>query len=261
MISPTFQRISYSSTQDKTFSSSFSSPSIIPPSSHSPNDLIPSLCSSKSYDDICITTSDTNFSPLSYPNVTLLKYLPMNKTSLSAAAIPTRITASRYTTVYSTSTLSYQDFNFSTIISSNYTSNSTHPYDNPPLIISIRNRTTSRLRRFFHWQYIWVILVPLLCGILLCLVMAILAFIKYRRKDVGVYEVEEAQRFRPLIVELTPSPGERNQENPNSTTTTTSLATPPTTHITKKDHIKSHKKHKRKKSPLTSTNEQREFYI
>jgi hypothetical protein len=97
-------------------------------------------------------------------------------------------------------------------------------------------------------------------GILLCILIGVLAFIKYRRKDVGVYEVEEAQRFRPLIVELTPSPGERNQENVNSTTTTTttSLATLPTAHVTKKD---TQKKRKRKKSPLTSPNEQREFYI
>ena len=254
MISPTFQRISYSPVQDKTFSASFSPLSIISPSLEFANDLIPSVCSTQSYDNICLITSDSSTTQLSYPNVTLLKSVPINK--VSSSPFSTRITTSRYTTLYSTSTLSYQDFNFSTLIPSN----STHPHDYPPLVISVRSPTTNRFRRFFHWQYIWIILVPLIVGILLCLVIGILAFIKYRRKDVGVYEVEEAQRFRPLIVELTPSPGERNQENVNSTTTTTttSLATLPTAHVTKKD---TQKKRKRKKSPLTSPDEQREFYI
>jgi hypothetical protein len=135
-------------------------------------------------------------------------------------------------------------------------------YSNPPLIISVRTPLSSRFRKIFHWQYIWVILIPILCGILLCILIALIAFIKYRQKDVGVYEVEEAQRFRPLIVELTPSPGERNQENINSTTIKTSLTKLPTINISKKDNIKSQKqKRKRKKSPLTSADEQREFYI
>lgn len=73
----------------------------------------------------------------------------------------------------------------------------------------------------------------------------------------GVYEVEEAQRFRPLIVELTPSPGERHQENVNPTT---SLTTLPTNTLSKKEHSKSPKR-RGKKSPLTSMDEQREFYI
>jgi hypothetical protein len=96
----------------------------------------------------------------------------------------------------------------------------------------------------------------------LCILLALIAFIKYRRKDVGVYEVEEAQRFRPLIVELTPSPGERHHENINSTNITTSLTNLPATHFSKKENLKSNKrKRNRKKSPLTSNDEQREFYI
>jgi len=260
MILPTFQRISYSPIQDKTFSSLTSSPSILYPSIQSENDLIPSICSSQTYDDICLITLNRSSSPLLYPNVTLLTSLPkLNKTFSSLSS--TRI-ISRYTTLHLTSTLSYQDMNYSFFISSNYTLNSTNIDDNLPLIIPIRPSNSSRFRRLFHWQYIWVILIPILCGTFLCIIIAILAFIKYRRKDVGVYEVEEAQRFRPLIVELTPSPGERNQENFNSTatTTTTPLTTLPITNISKKDNNKSHKR-KRKKSPLTSNDEQREFYI
>jgi hypothetical protein len=258
MISPTFQRISYSTVQDKTLSSTLSSSSsVIYPSFQSPNDLIPSVCSSQSYDEICIITSDTSSSSLLYPNVTLLTSIPTNNTFSS---VSTRL-ISRYTTFYSTSTISYSSYNLITsTISLNYTSNSTQYYDNPPLIVSIRTPVSSRFRKIFHWQYIWVILVPLLCGIILCIILAIFGFIKYQRKDVGVYEVEEAQRFRPLIVELTPSPGENNQDNIISTATT-SLMTSTKTHISKKEHIKSHNKRKRKKPLLTSTNEQREFYI
>jgi hypothetical protein len=251
MISPTFQRISYSTIQDKTFSSSSS---VIHPSLHSLNDLIPLICSSQSHDDICISTSDRNSNLLSYPNVTLLTSLPTNNTFSSSSF--TRLT-SKYIT---SSTVSYSQYDLSTLISSNYTSNSTQHYNNPPLIISIRTPISSRFRKLFHWQNIWVIVIPTLCGIVLCILIAIFGFIKYRRKDVGVYEVEEAQRFRPLIVELTPSPGEHNKDKINSTIaslTTSSTAT----HISKKDNIKSHNKRKRKKSLLTSTNEQREFYI
>ncbi|CAF3046431.1 unnamed protein product [Rotaria sp. Silwood2] len=257
MISPTFQRISYSLIQDKIFSSSLSS--IIYPSSQNRNDFISSLCLSQSYDDICTITSDTSSSLLSYPNVTLLTFTPTNKLFLSSSSISSSI-ISRYTTLYSTSTVSYQIYNFSTLTSSNYTLNSTYHNGNPPLIISVRTPTSNRSRKIFHRQKFWIILIPILCGITLCLLFAICAFIKYRRKDVGVYEVEEAQRFRPLIVELNPSPGERNQENFNSTTTS-SLPTSLPKHVSKRDNIKSHKNRKRKKSPLTATDEQREFYI
>jgi hypothetical protein len=242
MISPTFQRISHSPIKDKTYSS----PSILYPSLQSENDFIPAFCAAQPYDDICINTSNINSSPLLYPNLTLLTSLPKNQTYSSIAS--TRI-ISRYTTSSSTSTLSYQEIDYSI-------SNSTHMYSNPPLIISVRTPLSSRFRKIFHWQYIWVILIPILCGILLCILIALIAFIKYRQKDVGVYEVEEAQRFRPLIVELTPSPGERHQENIHST----SLTNLPTTNLSKKENIKSNKRN-RKKLLLTSNAEQREFYI
>ncbi|UJR31572.1 hypothetical protein I4U23_019059 [Adineta vaga] len=256
LISPTFQRISYSPNQDKAFSPTSSL--IIHPSFHSENDLISSFCSSQAYDDICIVPSDANSSPISYPNITLLTSLPLNK-SVSVSS-STRF-ASKYSTLSTTLSISYSYMNLSTSISLNYTSNSTPYHDNPPLIVSIRTPLTKRLRRLFHWQNFWVILVPLLCGIFLCILFAIFGFIKYRRKDVGVYEVEEAQRFRPLIVELSPSPGERTHDNLNSTIVTTSVTTSPITHLSKKDITQSHKKRRRKKSSLTSANEQREFYI
>lgn len=257
MISPTFQRITYSPIQDKIFSTAFSLPAIIHPSSHLQNDLIPSVCSAQSYDDICTNPSDKNLRLLSYPNVTLLTSLTTNRiASPSSSSAYSTSTVSRYTLLYSTSTSSYQILNASTLSSSDYTSNSTYYDGNPPLIVSVRSPTSNKSRSIFHWRRIWVILVPVLCGILLCIILALFAFIKYRRKDVGVYEVEEAQRFRPLIVELTPSPGEHNQEKTNSTTTSL------TRHTSKKDYdTDSHKKRKRKKSPINTTDEQREFYI
>lgn len=255
MISPTFQRISYAPVQDKTFSSSMISPSLISPSIFQlENDLIPSFCYSQPYEDICLITSNTTLTPISYPNITLLTTLPkLPQTYTTLTSLSTRFT-SRYTTFSSTSTLIYYEMN-STLIN---LLNSTPMYDNPPLIISIRTPISQRFRKIFHWQYIWVILIPVLCGIFLCLLIAIFAFIKYRRKDVGVYEVEEAQRFRPLIVELTPSPGERHQDNQNSTI----LRTNSSTMLSTTDPIKSQKqKRKRKKLPLNSNDEQREFYI
>lgn len=215
------------------------------------NDLIPSICSTQFYDDICLNTSSIQSSPLAFPNVTLHTSLPKNQTFSSS--ISTRL-ITRSSTSSSTSTLAHLDLNYSII---NVTSNSTHAYHNPPLIISVRPPFSHRFRKIFHWQYIWVILIPILCGIAICLLIAFIAFIKYRRKDVGVYEVEEAQRFRPLIVEISPSPGDRHQETINPTT---SLTTLPTTTLSKKENSKSPKR-RGKKSPLTSMDEQREFYI
>ncbi|CAF3417292.1 unnamed protein product [Rotaria socialis] len=262
MIAPTFQRISYSPIQNKMFSSSSSSSfsSIIYPTLQNQNDFISSLCSSESYDAICVVTSDTNARSLSYPNVTLLTFLPTHKfSSSSSSSLYSTSLISRPAVSYSTTTVSYSFGNFSTLTSANFTSNSTPYNKNPPLTISIRSRTTDRIRKFFSRPKLWIIVVPVLCGILFCLLSALCAFIKYRRKDVGVYEVEEAQRFRPLIVELTPSPGERNQDNNHSTAT--SLTTSLTRHGSKTDNVKSHKNRKRKKSPLTAADEQREFYI
>ena len=58
---------------------------------------------------------------------------------------------------------------------------------------------------------------------------------KYRRKDAGVYELEETQRFRPLIVQLPPSPGEQR--------------------------TRTQSKKKPKRTSLIEPEEQREFYI
>lgn len=253
MISPTFQRISFSPIQDKTYTLSYSSPALLEPTNRTDNEFISSLCSSQAYDDICIDNSNTSSTPLSYPNVTLLTSLPKTRTTtpslLSSSSISTRY--STRSTFYS-STLSYRERNVSLI----YHSNSTHDPDIPPLIVSIRTPLSKKFRRFFHWKYIWVILVPIACGILLCILIALIAYINYRRKDVGVYEVDEAQRFRPLIVELSPTPGERQQENLNSTTVTNSLINLPT-----KIDTAQKRQTKRRKTPMNSTDEQREFYI
>lgn len=252
LISPTFQRISHSPIPDKTYSSAtYSPPIILPPLPSSENDLISSICSTQFYDDICLNTSNIQSSPLSFPNVTLHTSLPKNQTFPFSTSTRSII---RSTTSSSTSTLAYPAIDYSM---TNGSSNSTHAYHNPPLIISIRPPLSQRFRKIFHWQYIWVILIPVLCGIAICLLIAFFAFIKYRRKDVGVYEVEEAQRFRPLIVEISPSPGDRHQETLNPTT---SLTTLPTNTLSKKENSKSPKR-RGKKTPLTSMDEQREFYI
>ena len=138
-----------------------------------------------------------------------------------------------------TSTLSYQAI-------TSYQSNSTDHHDIPPLIVSIRTPNENWWIEKFHWQNILIYIIPILCGTILCIILSICACMKYRRKDAGVYELEETQRFRPLIVEIPPSPGENNGELLNTS---------------KKNNIKSHQRRKRKKSPLLSTDEQREFYI
>jgi hypothetical protein len=226
LISPTFQRISFAPIRNKIFSSSSIQPSIIYPPSQTLDDFIHSSCSYQPYDDICIISSDTNSSLLSYPNVTLQS-----------------ISFSQSSKNYLSSTLSYHELTF-------YALNSTDHYEIPPLIVSIRTPEDNHLTEKFHWQNILIFLIPVLGGIMLCLIISICCFIKYRRKDAGVYELEEAQRFRPLIVELPPSPGENTQEIRNSTAT-----------LSKKTNIKSRQRRKRKRSPLIRTDDQREFYI
>ncbi|CAF1361401.1 unnamed protein product [Rotaria sordida] len=241
LISPTFQRISFAPIRNKSLSSSPSSffSSIIYPSSQIENDLIYSSCSYQPYDDICIITSDTNSSSLSYPDITF-------QSSLSSS-FPIRISFESTSTSlfqnFLTSTLTYQHLTF-------YTSNTTDLYNISSFIISINTSNVNQLTEKFHWKTILFIIILSLIGIILCIILFICAFIKYRRKDAGVYELEETQRFRPLIVELSQSPGENNQEILNSTT-----------NILKKSNIKSHKKRKRKDSLLLRFDEQREFYI
>jgi len=217
LISPTFQRISFAPIRNKTNSSS--SPSIIYPISQIQDELTHPSCSYQSYDDICIISSDTNSTLLSFPN------LPFQLSSLT-----------RTSRKFLSSTLSYQQFTF-------YRSNSTDHYDISP---SIHTPDDKQLTEKINWLHILIFVVPIVCGIILCLILSICAFIKYRRKDAGVYELVEAQRFRPLIVELPPSPGENHQPKLDST---------------KKIKHKSHQPKERKKSLLIKPDEQREFYI
>jgi hypothetical protein len=233
LISPTFQRISFTPIRNK--SNSSSSSSIIHPSDRIQDDLFNSSCSYQPYDDICIITSDTNSTSLLFPNVSIQSY--------SLTALPTRIPSrspiKSISKNFLTSTLSYHDL-------TRYPSNSTNRSNIPPLIVSIRTPDDNQLIQKFSWQTILIFTIAILCVIIFCMIISICACIKYRRKDAGVYELEETQRFRPLIVEVPPSPGEIRQEILNKSKTT------------KK---KSNKRRKNKKSPLLRTEEQREFYI
>lgn len=213
LISPTFQRISFAPIRNKTISSF--SPSVIYPLSYTQDDLTYSSCLYQPYDDICIITSDTNSSLLSFPNITIKSIFSTKK--------------------FLTSTLT------------SYKLNSTDHYN----IASIDTTDENRLKEKFNWQNISILIILILCGIILCIILSICCFIKYRRKDAGVYELEEAQRFRPLIVELPPSPGERKTKKKHTSKKKTS----------KKTNIKSKKKGKRKKTPLIRFDDQREFYI
>jgi hypothetical protein len=224
LISPTFQRISFAPIL-KRISSSIS-PSIIYPATQIQDDFIHPSCSYQPYDDICIISSDTNLSLLSFPNITL------QTTSFS-----------RSSKKFLTSTSSYQEIIF-------HTSNSTDYHDIPPLIVSIRTPDDNSFIEKFHWQNIFIFIIPITSGIILCVILSICCCIRYRRKDAGVYELEETQRFRPLIIELPSSPGANTQKLLNSTAK-----------LNKTINHKSPKRRNRQKSPLIRTDEQREFYI
>ncbi|CAF3641513.1 unnamed protein product [Adineta steineri] len=234
LISQTFQRISFTPVRNTSLLS-FSSP-IIYPSYRIKDDFTRSSCPYQPNDDICMIISDTNSSLLSYSNVTSQVSLPKRIPSRSTIKVTSR-------TSVITSTTSYQ-------LLTSHILNSTNLSDIPELIGSIRTPDTNRFRDKFYWQYIWIFAIFFLCSIVLCMILCICACMKYRRKDAGVYELEETQRFRPLIVEIPSSPGEYNQQGLNSTKSRT-----------KKSNIKSHSRHKRKKSPLLTADEQREFYI
>lgn len=223
LISSTFQRITFTPIRNKSLSSVSLLSSIIHPSPLIQNNLLESPCSYQPYDDICITTSDTNSIALLYPNITLHSSLSLNATI--KPLMKTILT--------------------STLLSITIDSSSTSTY-------AIINRTFSSNSYIekFNWKNAIIFTVPTLIGIILCVSLATCACVKYRRKDAGVYELEETQRFRPLIIELTPSPGETSQQILNSTK-----------NMIKKTNIKSHKRRKRKDSLLLRTDEQREFYI
>jgi hypothetical protein len=271
LIAPTFQRLTYSSMQDKSFPSSdslSSSASLIHSSLHSHDDLIPSFCSYQSYDDICIVTSDNHPSSLSYPNLTLLSTVPKNRTVSSSSSSSTRIPW-RVTTAVSIQTTTSTEWVTSTLS----TYNMTDPVHESSSIELIRTPLTKNILSKLTWKNLWMFLVPIASGVIFCMILALLGYVKYRRKDVGVYEVEEAQRFRPLIVQLSPSPGEHQHDTQHTTTavqatvpltstgTISSSMTTGTNPVSKASPNKSHSKRRRKKSPRTSTDEQREFYI
>lgn len=156
-------------------------------------------CSSQPYDDICMVTSEH---PLSYPNLT---------------------SSTRTSKKFFTSTLSSQELTISRLNSTEYSSTKKTPW----------------LQKF-PWRYAWLLLIPIVVGMLVCLIIFICCcWMKYRRKDAGVYELEETQRYRPLIIQLPPSPGDQRA----------------------KISSKKSKTKKRKASPLLQPNEQREFYI
>ncbi|CAF1452888.1 unnamed protein product, partial [Adineta steineri] len=234
LISQTFQRISFTPVRNTSLLS-FSSP-IIYPSYRIKDDFTRSSCPYQPNDDICMIISDTNSSLLSYSNVTSQVSLPKRIPSRSTIKVTSR-------TSVITSTTSYQ-------LLTSHILNSTNLSDIPALIVSIRTPDTNRFRDKFYWQYIWIFAIFFLCSIVFCMILCICACMKYRRKDAGVYELEETQRFRPLIVEIPSSPGEYNQQGLNSTKSRT-----------KKPNIKSHSRRKRKKSPLLTADDQREFYI
>ena len=221
LISPTFQRISFAPIRNKTFSSSGISPIIYP--TENQDELMISSCSYHPYDDICIISSDTNSSILSFSNRTL------QSTSIS-----------RYSKKILNSTLSSQEIFF-------HSSNSTNHYAIPPLIVSIRTPNDYRFFDNFPWRNLFIYIFPIVIGSIFCLILTICCCLKYRRKDAGVYELVETQRFRPLVVQLPSSSGENIEERIE-----------PTTKLSK---FKPHSRRKRKKSPLIETEEQREFYI
>ncbi|UJR15114.1 hypothetical protein I4U23_002079 [Adineta vaga] len=231
LISPTFHRISFAPIRNRTLVS-LSSP-IITPTYPSQDELIPHpSCSYVSNDDICIITSDLNSTLLTYINISSQPILS-NRSTIKI--LPNNIF---------TTTITY-------IESIDNMSNSTDLNDISSLIVSIRTPLSNRFREIFHRRNLWFFIVPLLCGIVFCILICICAFIRYRRKDAGVYELEETQRFRPLIVEVPPSPGENIRRLIHSTNNTPS----------KQKNIKSNQRRKRKKSPLLNADEQREFYI
>ncbi|CAF1409141.1 unnamed protein product [Adineta ricciae] len=230
LISPTFHRISFAPVRNRTLKS-LSSP-ILTPTFHAQDESTDHpACSYQSYDDICIVNSEPNSTSLTYTNISNQPSVPKR--------IPTRSPVRTFTT-----TIAYEDL-------MENSSNLTNFSDIPSETFAERGPTRIRFRDLFHRRNLWFFLVPLLCGSVLCIIFCICAFIKYRRKDAGVYELEETQRFRPLIVEVPPSPGENIRRLINSTDNAPS----------KQKNIKSHQRRKRKQSPLLNADEQREFYI
>lgn len=249
MISPTFQRLSYAPVQDKSFSPLFpniSSPMILRPVFDSVEDSLTSLCSYQPYDDICMMTAESSMSPLNYPDPSVLTSVPKNSTLMPSKSSTVRL-GSSITTVTSPMTLAYS-------IEWNSSNNSLSDLMNSTTVSS-----SSSSGKRIQWKKLWIYIVPSICGLILCLIFALLGYIKYRRKDVGVYEVEEAQRFRPLIVEL-PSPSGESSDNTSHPSSSLSPSNPKKS-SSKNAQKNPQKKRRNKKTTQASTDEQREFYI
>jgi len=196
LMSPTFERISYIYPRNRTSMS----PSIIYPSNEIENDT----CTYESYDEICMFSFENQSNLLSYTNRTFqIHTLPQMTKRLP------------------NSTVSYQEIYF-------HSMNST--------VSSIVTQVSSTHSYFFSkysWQSMFVSFLIILLILCCCSCWIICCCMKYRRKDAGVYELVETQRFRP------------------STITTTG----------EKTKINLQKRGKRKNSPLIEPTEQREFYI
>ena len=196
-------------------------------------------CLHQPYDDICIITSDTHSSLLLFPNVAVQSLL----SSPFPIGILSQSTAKSALNYFLTSTLSYEH-------STSFRSNSIDQYGISQLTTSLRKFSADQFKGKFYRKNIWYFVIPIVIGIIICIAFSICCFIKLRRKDVGVYDLEQTQRFRPLMIELPLLSGENNQEILNSTTNTT-----------KSTAVKLHKTRKRKNSLLLGRDDHREFYI
>ena len=226
LISPTFHRLSFTSIRNRSLTAS---PSILYPLARRSDETSPSSCSYQPYDDICIIQSETNTTLLHFPRPILSSTTLLKPLQSSTSPTLLRVTPSRKPSVSQRIVSSTDNDAMST---TSEHSNSTTP-----------SKTSS-----VPWLTISLYSLGIACGTLLCILLSICAWIKYRRKDAGVYEVEEAQRFRPLIVQLSPTSGEQ---------TSTSLnAIEPSS-----KKIKKNSKPKRKKASNSTLDEQREFYI
>ncbi|CAF1312271.1 unnamed protein product [Didymodactylos carnosus] len=187
-------------------------------------------------DDFCDEEFETN---LFLPNVTLKSLLDYYQTTTTtimttytfisrSKTLSSNFFDSRVTTRSMISSISLDNQNISSISDSNT--------DVLPPLVSPRSKIRSKSK--FN---IWLIIAPV-SALLVCLIILFIGYIKYRRKDVGTYQVEEAQRFRPLIIEL--------QNDQNS----------PTNNISSSQNHKK-KTSKKKKKKRIGVNENKEWYI
>lgn len=226
LISPTFHRLSYTSIRNRSLTTSSA---ILYPLTRLIDETSSSSCSYQSYDDICIIQSETNTSLINFPQPILSSTNLIKSVQTSTTFTTLRVTSSRKSS-FSTSLISISENNS----------------------LSMFNETSisTQSKKPIPWLTISLYSFAISFGTLLCILFSICIWIKYRRKDAGVYEVEEAQRFRPLIVQLSPTSGETTSISRNAI------------EISSKNKINKNKsKQKRKKSSNSTVDEQREFYI